>query len=112
LLTEQFEFLRSLPLKHEEETEFFVHAGYEPTTPLAEQRVTRVVLWDMLNPARLGWHISGKIGVVGHTVQRDGQALDLGLVICVDTGCGHGGPLTVLDVRSGETWQVPSVRRD
>jgi len=42
--------------------------------------------------------------VVGHTPQT--ELLDLGYLICLDTGVWKGGWLTALDVESGKTWQV------
>jgi serine/threonine protein phosphatase 1 len=41
---------------------------------------------------------------MGHTPQPD--VLDLGHLICLDTGCCHDGLLTAMDVVSGEVWQV------
>ncbi len=49
-------------------------------------------------------HCSGKIAVVGHTPQT--EILDMGFLICLDTGVWKGGWLTALDVESGKIWQV------
>ncbi|HUY88451.1 MAG TPA: hypothetical protein VMV10_06935 [Pirellulales bacterium] len=53
-----------------------------------------------------GPHPSGRIAIVGHTPQTDGNILDLGHLVCIDTACCSGGWLTALDVMSGEVWQV------
>ena len=44
--------------------------------------------------------------VVGHTPQIDGRVLNLGHLVCIDTGCGLGGLLTAFDVGTGQVWQV------
>jgi hypothetical protein len=47
---------------------------------------------------------SGRIDLLGHTPQAD--VLDLGHLICLDTGCYNGGWLTALDVASRQKWQA------
>jgi serine/threonine protein phosphatase 1 len=54
-------------------------------------------------PAR---HESGKIAVVGHTSLKNGEILDLGHLVCIDTYCWGGGWLTALDTTSGQIWQA------
>ena len=51
-------------------------------------------------------HFSGKTVICGHTVQK--KVLDLGHLICIDTGCGvwPGGRLTAIDLNSGTIWQA------
>ena len=101
---EHWEFLRSLPSCHEADGHFFAHANYAANQPWNQQS-SQVLLW--LDLADLpGRHYSGKVAVVGHTPQKGGKILDLGYVKCIDTGCGHGGLLTALDVHSGQIWQV------
>ena len=99
-------FLECLPLAFETERHFFLHANYDPNRPINEQD-SETALWRPLQkddlPRR---HYSGKTAVLGHTPQNDGTILDLGHLVCLDTGCGHGGLLTALDVDSGRTWQV------
>jgi serine/threonine protein phosphatase 1 len=99
------EFLRSCRLYCETPTHFFVHANYSPLPPLSDQD-ERVLLWLSLGDYVPRPHCSGKIAVVGHTPQQSGEILDLGHLVCLDTGCGVGGWLTALDVESGEVWQV------
>ena len=65
------------------------------------------MLWRPLEGNDLpGPHYSGKVAIVGHTPAKNGRILDLGHLKCIDTGCGHGGLLTALDVTSGRIWQV------
>ena len=105
-----WEFLRRLPLYHETDGHFFVHANYAPNQPCSQQS-SQVLLW--LDLADLpGRHYSGKTGIVGHTPQNSHQVLDLGYLKCIDTGCGHGGLLTALDVHTGQIWQVTEDGRE
>ena len=107
---EHWEFLKRLPLCHESNGHFFAHANYAPNQPWNQQS-SRVLLWlDLADlPAR---HYSGKTAIVGHTPQKDGKVLDLGYLTCIDTGCGHGGLLTALDVNSRQIWQVTETGRE
>ena len=50
--------------------------------------------------------MSGKTVIVGHTPQVDGEVLDLGHLICIDTYCFGTGWLTAMDVDTGEIWQA------
>jgi len=107
---EHWEFLRGLPLYHETDGHFFAHANYAPNQPWSQQSA-QVLLWLDLGdlPAR---HYSGKTAIVGHTPQKGGKLLDLGYLKCIDTGCGHGGLLTALDVTTGRIWQVTEDGRE
>jgi serine/threonine protein phosphatase 1 len=49
-----------------------------------------------------------KIGVVGHTPQP--EILNLGHLICLDTGCAFGGKLTAMEMGSGEVWQTKTMQ--
>ncbi len=98
------EFLSCLPRFHETETHFFIHANYAPNWRL-EQHDSTTALWLPLTDLP-GPHYSRKTGVVGHTPQPDGKVLDLGHLICLDTGCGLGGWLTAMEMGNGRIWQV------
>jgi serine/threonine protein phosphatase 1 len=89
---------------YEIDTHFFVHAGVYYDIPLNEQPED-VLLWEKLyNPLP---HVSGKIMVCGHTKQKSGVPLNLGHVVCIDTGVYEpDGWLTCLDVRTGKYWQA------
>lgn len=98
------EFFRGLHRFCETESHFFIHANYAPNWRL-EDHDSRTAFWlsldDLPRP-----HYSGKVAVVGHTPQMDGNILDLGYLNCIDTGCGFGGLLTALEVQTGQVWQV------
>ncbi len=99
-------FLKTLRHYHETNGHFFVHANYFPNRPLQEQD-TQTLFWRPLENNDLpGRHYSGKTAVLGHTPQMNGKILDVDHLVCIDTGCGHGGLLTALDVASGGIWQV------
>jgi serine/threonine protein phosphatase 1 len=55
-------------------------------------------------------HDSGKVAVVGHTPQKNGEVLDRGYLKCIDTFCQGGGWLTALEVEGGRrVWQANEV---
>lgn len=83
----------------------FTHAGYEPNVPMAQQNEL-ALRWRVCHRDTAEPHFSNKTVVVGHTVQRSGEILDLGCTICIDTNCCRGGWLTALDVGSGLYWQA------
>jgi serine/threonine protein phosphatase 1 len=103
---EHWAFLKRLRLYHESAHHFFVHANYFHNRPFQEQD-SQTVLWRPLEgydlPRR---HYSGKTAIVGHTCRKMREIFDIGHLKCIDTGCGHGGLLTALDVTSGRLWQV------
>jgi serine/threonine protein phosphatase 1 len=99
------EFFESLRDFHEDRGHFFTHAAYAPKIPLEEQAAD-MLRWHSLNDVVPTPHLSGKIAVVGHTANKDGEILHLGHLICIDTFCYGGGWLTALDLCSGQTWQA------
>jgi serine/threonine protein phosphatase 1 len=100
---EHFRFLESCVPWFETGTHFFTHGNYDPDLPL-DQQDGRMLRWLSLRDSVPGPHFSGKIAVVGHTPQPD--VLDLGHLVCLDTGCATGGKLTAMDVESGKVWQM------
>jgi len=98
-------FLSHCVRYYETETHFFVHANYEPELPLIEQR-DEVIFWQHIREFPPALHVSGKIAVVGHTPQFEGEILDLGHVKVIDTYCYGDQWLTALDVESGKIWQA------
>jgi serine/threonine protein phosphatase 1 len=103
---EHWALLKRLRLSHQSEHHFFVHANYYPNRPFQEQD-TQTVLWRPLEGNDVpGRHYSGKTAILGHSPQMNGKVLDLDHLVCIDTGCGHGGLLTALDVEAGRIWQV------
>jgi serine/threonine protein phosphatase 1 len=102
---DHYEFLRRCLDYFETDIHIFVHANYFPDIPMSEQPVM-MLLWESLRAATPGPHESGKTVIVGHTSQKNGEILDLGHLMCIDTYCYGGGWLTALDVQTEEVWQA------
>lgn len=102
---EHIDFLDGCVDYHETENYFFVHASYLEDLPLAEQP-KNVLRWDTLRRRVPGPHCSGKTAVVGHTAQGDGEIVDIGHLICIDTWIYGEGRLTLMDVDSRQLWQA------
>ncbi len=100
-----WQFLARCQTFHETDTHLFVHAGYVPELPLAEQP-GEALRWRVTDRETARPHGSGKTVVVGHTPQRSGEVLDLGFLVCIDTNCHRGGWLTALEVTTGQVWQA------
>jgi serine/threonine protein phosphatase 1 len=102
---EHIQFLEECLTYYETETHFFVHANYLPDLPL-DWQPAEVLRWQSLKNKLPAPHVSGKTAIVGHTVQKSGEVLDLGYLKCIDTGCYCGGWLTAMEVRTGRLWQA------
>jgi serine/threonine protein phosphatase 1 len=102
---EHYQFLENCLDYYETDTHIFVHANYFPNLPMDEQPVL-TLRWESIRDMTPGPHQTGKIVIVGHTSQKNGEILDLGHVRCIDTYCYGGGWLTALDVDSDEVWQA------
>lgn len=105
------QFLSSCVKYYETDTHLFFHANYDAELPLEEQP-DELLFWEHLVfydngshtiPAR---HFSGKVAIVGHTPQKNGEILDLGDVICIDTFCAGSGKLTAIELPSGQLFQA------
>jgi serine/threonine protein phosphatase 1 len=99
-----WQFLESALPWWECEEYFFTHANYDPDLPFDEQSAIDL-RWRGLADHPIRPHYSGKTAIVGHTPNLSGRVVDFGFLRCLDTGCGLGGCLTVMDVRSRQTWQ-------
>lgn len=101
---EHIEFIKRCGNYYETVSHIFVHAFYDPDLPLHQQK------WDGLRwsslPSNPKPHCSGKVVIIGHTPQKNGDILDLGCVKCIDTFCHGGGWLTALEVSTGQVWQT------
>jgi serine/threonine protein phosphatase 1 len=84
---------------------FFTHAAYDPDLPL-EHQSTEMLRWYSLTEGLPPPHQSGKTAVVGHTANRDGEILDVGHLLCIDTYCYGGGWLTAVDLHNRKLWQA------
>lgn len=98
-------FFDSMGDYFEYENFFFTHAAYDPMTPLSDQEV-EMLRWYSLTDGVPPPHQSGKVAVVGHTANRDGEIFDAGHLLCIDTYCYGGGWLTAVDLRSKQLWQA------
>jgi serine/threonine protein phosphatase 1 len=101
---EAIDFIESCQDWHETEKHLFVHAAYYPTLPM-EQQPPSMLRWESLRDGVPEPHESGKTCVVGHTAQKDGQILDAGHLICIDTYCYGGKWLSAMEVETGKLWQ-------
>jgi len=102
---EHVDFIRTWGDCYETSSHFFVHGGYEPERPLASQH-WQTMRWQSLKYGVPAPHVSGKTAVVGHTSLKDGEVLNLGHLICIDTYCWGGGWLTALEANNGQIWQA------
>ena len=108
---QHLEFLRGCRRYFETDGHIFTHANYNADLALPEQP-DALLFWEHLMlypdgtntiPAR---HYSGKVAIVGHTPQANGEIMDLGDVICIDTYCFGDGWLTALEVDTKQVWQT------
>lgn len=105
LPAEHLAFLAEARDYYEADDHFFTHANYVAGAPLDQQPV-EALRWQSLVEHLPKRHYSGKTAVVGHTLQRSGEPLDAGHLLCLDTFCDGGGWLTARDVQSGAQWQA------
>jgi serine/threonine protein phosphatase 1 len=98
-------FLQSCRPYHETDTHLFAHAGYDPDLPM-DRQTGEALRWRFLDAGSARPHCSGKVAVVGHTLQESGDVLDLGFLVCIDTGCHAGGWLTAVEVNTRQLWQA------
>ena len=86
------DWLRALPLSHDDGRRFFVHAGVNPGMPLEAQDDTDL-LW-IREPFLSHQGDYGRLIVHGHTPLADGVPDLRGNRLNLDTGAVFGGPLT------------------
>ncbi len=91
LPNDHLEWMRSLPLCHDDGSRFFVHAGIDPQKPLDAQ-TERELLW-IREPFLSDGRDHGRLIVHGHTPQSSKPDLR-GNRLNLDTGAVFGGPLT------------------
>ncbi len=107
---EHIEFIRSWADCFQTDSHFFVHGGYESSRLLSEQH-WKTLRWYSLRMGIPDPHVSGKKAVVGHTSLKDGEVLDVGHLICIDTYCWGGGWLTAYEATTGRIWQADRLGR-
>jgi serine/threonine protein phosphatase 1 len=99
------DFLSEFRDYYENGTLIFTHANYDADVEFGEQ-LPHALRWQLLEPPWPAPHMSGKTVIVGHSEMPDREILDLGHVVCLDTGCRSYGWLTLWDAETGETWQA------
>lgn len=105
LPAEHLAFLdRCLPFFESEEA-IFTHANYVAGEPL-DRQPAEALRWQSLHDHFPEPHFSGKRAFVGHTAQKDGNPLDAGHLVCLDTACCRGGLLTMYDVLANNYLQA------
>ena len=102
---EHVQFMRSWGDVYESDSHFFAHGNYLATRALRKQP-WRDLRWQSLKWHTPEPHISGKTAVLGHTSNKQGEILNLGHLICIDTYCHGGGWLTAFDSTTGRVWQA------
>jgi serine/threonine protein phosphatase 1 len=90
---------------YETDDAILTHAGFLSDLPMEEQP-GRQLRWALFDPHDVHPHCSGKPVIVGHTEQREGEVLDLGFAVCIDTACWRYGWLTAMEWPSRRTWQA------
>lgn len=105
LIHEHLLYLRTWGDCYQTNTHFFVHGSYDPAVPLENQE-WGYQRWQSLRHMLPAPHKNGKTAIVGHTSQKDGEVLDAGYLVCIDTFCFGGKWLTALDTTTGQRWQV------
>lgn len=102
---EHFRFLRNTRRFYETDDYFFVHANYNPRLSLNEQP-DELLFWEHISRTMPDAHRCGKTAVVGHTSQKEGEILDAGHLICLDTFCWGGQWLTAMEMPTRTVWQA------
>ncbi len=110
------DFLKNAHLWLELGKKLFVHGGFDPRIPLAQQSLEKLV-WDrdLLYNAWKKYLVGGddKFSTyeeifIGHTTTETFHStvpLHLCNIWALDTGAGWSGPLTIMDVQTKKYWQ-------
>ena len=100
-------FLEALPLCHRQNGLFFVHAGIEPGVPLDEQNPDEM-MW-IRKPFTGDARAHPALIVHGHTAIP--AARHHGNRVNLDSGAGHGGPLTAAVFEGTRCWELTRAGR-
>ena len=90
-------FFHELLPHYEIDDTIFVHASYDPNVEMFDQTEI-LTYWTHLAHPLPGPHMSGKRVIMGHTPQPDGQVMDRGHLVCIDTYCFGYGYLTAYEI--------------
>lgn len=99
------DFMRSWGDVYQTDSHFFAHGNYIASRPLETQPWIDL-RWQSLNWHTPAAHISGKTAVLGHTSNKQGNVVNLGHIVCIDTYCCGGFWLTAFDTTTGQIWQA------
>lgn len=102
---EHIDFLRSWRDFYETPGHFYAHGNYLPRTRLDKQP-WHEMRWGSLREFLPRMHCSGKTAILGHTSNKQGEILNLGYLVCIDTYAHGGGWLTALEPEAKKVWQV------
>lgn len=105
LPVEHLDFVRSWGDYYETPEFFYAHGNYLARKPLNEQPWNEM-RWESLRNFRPGMHCSGKTAILGHTSNKQGEILNLGHLICIDTYAHGGGWLTAFEPKTKKVWQA------
>ena len=103
--SEHWKMIESCLPYYETDDLIFTHANYLPSLPMADQPGHQL-RWALFDRKEMRQHMSRKPVIVGHTEQRDGELVDLGFAMCIDTACWRCGWLTAIDCHTGDVWQA------
>ena len=92
--------LHELPLSHRLGDLFFCHAGIRPGVPLDAQS-EQDLLW-IRGPFLTSTDDHGPLIVHGHTPVD--EVMHCGNRLAIDTGAGHGGPLSAVVIEGRDVW--------
>lgn len=102
---EHVEFMRSWGDYHDTPMHFYAHGNYLASKPL-DQQPWREMRWESLRNFLPRMHSSGKTAILGHTSNKQGEVLNLGYLVCIDTYCHGGGWLTAFEPDTKNVWQA------
>lgn len=103
------EWMRNLPLYHEDENFIYVHAGVNLNKDIAKQdRDTLLWIRDEFIYNTKDYY---KRVVFGHSPSIDKPYYTMNNSICIDTGCVFGGSLTALVIEDGKERKIYNVKK-
>jgi serine/threonine protein phosphatase 1 len=105
LPVEHLDFVRSWGDYYETPSHFYAHGNYLARKPL-DQQPWHEMRWESLRNFLPKLHCSGKTAILGHTSNKQGEIVNLGYLVCIDTYAHGGGWLTALEPETKKMWQA------